>query len=154
MMASGKSTIGKLLSEKLNFDYLDTDLIIERQENKTCNEIFKDKGEKYFRSKELKLISYLSKSNTVIATGGGFPIFNNNMDKLLKIGITIYLKTSPHEIYRRIGNNKSRPLFQGLASLTKSISKRELIYERAHQIISTDNKPFSEIINEILSANR
>ena len=70
------------------------------------------------------------------------------MDKLLKIGITIYLKTSPHEIYRRIGNNKSRPLFQGLASLTKSISKRELIYERAHQIISTDNKPFSEIINE------
>ena len=40
MMASGKSTIGKLLSEKLNFDYLDTDLIIERQENKTCNEIF------------------------------------------------------------------------------------------------------------------
>ena len=154
MMGSGKSTIGKLLSEKLNFDYLDTDLIIEKQENKTCNEIFEDKGEKFFRSEELKLISYISKSNTVIATGGGFPIFNNNMDKLLKIGITIYLKTSPHEIYRRIGNNKSRPLFQGLASLTKSISKREFIYEKAHQIISTDNKSFTEIINEILSAIR
>lgn len=152
MMGSGKSTIGKILSKKFNIEFLDTDLIIEQQENKTCKEIFSEYGERFFRSKELKLIAYLQTKKAIIATGGGFPVYHNNMDKLLKMGSTIYLKTAPEEIYNRISNQENRPLLQGLESLKKTLEKREYIYKKAHKTLITDGKSVSQIIEELIQA--
>ena len=93
MMGSGKTTIGKLLSKVLNFDFLDTDKIIELKEQMSCKEIFKKNGENYFRTMEMQLLPSLKNTNTVIATGGGLPIYNDNFKKLNSIGTTIYLKS-------------------------------------------------------------
>ena len=74
------------------------------------------------------------------------------MDKLLKMGCTIYLKTAPEEIYNRISNQENRPLLQGLESLTKTLEKREHIYQKAHKTLTTDGKSLSQIIEELIQA--
>ena len=94
MMGSGKTSVGKILANHLKFSFIDTDLEIENQENKTINQIFKVYGEPYFRMLEKNLLKNLNKYNFVISTGGGFPIFNDNMSQLLNLGTTIFLETS------------------------------------------------------------
>ena len=72
MPASGKSTIGKLLSKKINYKYFDTDIYLEEKENKKIKNIFLEKGEKYFRDLETKYLKEVSQINkSVICTGGG-----------------------------------------------------------------------------------
>ena len=79
-MASGKTTVGKKIANKLNLIFYDTDKIIEEQEGKTISQIFEDSGEKYFRELENKLaIALKSVENAVIATGGGFVINTQNI---------------------------------------------------------------------------
>ena len=115
-MGAGKSTIGKKLAEKLNYDFLDSDLAIENQQGMTVNSIFSGKGESFFRELESLFIEGLKeKKNMIIATGGGLPCFNNNMDKMKEIGLVIYLKASPQIIFNRILNNESRPLLKNLS---------------------------------------
>ena len=99
MMGSGKTSVGKILAKHLKFSFIDTDLEIENQENKTINQIFKFSGESYFRMLEKNFLKNLNKNNFVISTGGGFPIFNDNMSQLLNLGTTIFLETSLQEIH-------------------------------------------------------
>ena len=111
MMGSGKTSVGKILSNHFKFSFTDTDLEIENQENKTINQIFKVSGEPYFRLLEQNLLKNLNPYNCVISTGGGFPIFNDNMSLLLNLGTTFFLQTSLKEIHHRIGLNTKRPLY-------------------------------------------
>ena len=87
MMGSGKSSIGKILSKKLEFEFIDTDNKIEEIEKKTISEIFKKKGEKYFRNIEESIsINYLKLENKVISLGGGGYI-NPNIRKIASTGV-------------------------------------------------------------------
>jgi len=149
MMGSGKTSVGKILAKHLKFSFIDTDLEIENQENKTISQIFKFSGESYFRMLEKKILKTLDKNNFVISTGGGFPIFNDNMSQLLNLGTTIFLDTSLKEIHYRVGLNSKRPLYNDEFSLKKIYNERIPIYKKAHYTVTTDGKAISELANEI-----
>ena len=146
MMGSGKTTIGKILGEKLNIESFDIDSIIEAQTNKSVSEIFSSYGEIYFRELEKNTIKEIFKpDNKIISLGGGAFENNETRNLLLNNSTIIYLKTSPITIYERIKNDTQRPLLKNKMSIKK-------ITELINLNISTDNKRPNTIINEILGA--
>ena len=152
MMGSGKTTVGKILADEINFKFIDSDDLIEKQEDKSITDIFFFKGEDYFRELEKNLISKFKHKHFVLATGGGLPVFNDNFDKLINIGTIVYLKTSFKELTNyRISNNSTRPIYTDKKAFENILKQREHVYKKAHFIISTDHKSPNEIVNEIKS---
>ena len=152
MMGSGKTTVGKIFADEINFKFIDSDDLIEKQEDKSITDIFLSKGEDYFRELEKNLISKFNHKHFVLATGGGLPVFNDNFDKLINIGTIVYLKTSFKELTNtRISNNSTRPIYTDKKAFENILKQREYVYKKAHFIISTDLKSPNEIVNEIKS---
>jgi shikimate kinase len=154
MMGSGKSTVGKLLSENLGIQFVDLDVFIEQSENLSISEIFKQKGEKYFRQIEKdKILEIFNENNQVISLGGGAFEDDNIRKFLLKNSCVIYLKTSPQKIFERIKNDTTRPLLSGEMSISKIneiLDVREKNYNSAEKIILTDEKEPNLVVDEIL----
>ena len=118
MMGSGKSLIGKILSKKLNFEFIDTDNIIEEKEKKTIPEIFKNNGEKYFRDiEELISLKSLKLNNKVIALGGGGYINPAIRKCAFQKCISFWLNWKNETLINRIKNSKKRPLAMKLNNL-------------------------------------
>jgi len=151
MMGSGKTTVGKILAREIKYNFIDTDQLIEDQENKTCKQILTENGETFFRYLELNLLSSIDYENTVIATGGGLPIFNNNIEILLKKSLVIYIKTSIEDLAKRLKNDNKRAISKEISSLKKILNNRKKTYDLAHQTILTKNKTVNEIVKEIKS---
>jgi shikimate kinase len=150
MMGAGKSTVGRYLAKALNYQFLDTDKLIEKKENRTIEAIFKESGEGYFRNLESDIINHFENKTCVYSTGGGLPIYNKNIGKLKDIGQVIYLKTSTDELLNnRIRNNSSRPMIQDAISFENLLKRRETTYREADFIITTDSKTPKEIATEI-----
>ncbi len=111
IMASGKTSSGKILAKKLSFCFFDSDRIVEKAEGMCIKEIFERKGEAYFRQIEKKALSALSKEkNAVIAAGGGAVKDCANVMALKKNGVIVCLLSSPEAILKRLGKGLSRPL--------------------------------------------
>src|SRR5688500_7926474 len=92
-MGSGKSTVGKKLAQKMTLDFIDLDAYIEKQRQKTISYFFENFGEEKFREIERDaLAELLEKDNVVISTGGGTPCFFDNMEKIKKNGISVYIE--------------------------------------------------------------
>lgn len=161
-MASGKSTIGKALAKKMNFKFIDLDQYIENKEVLSVSEIFKLKGEIYFRKKETSYLKELIESDNkvIISLGGGTPCYGNNMELLLNSedAITIYLKASLNELVKRLSKDKqSRPLIAHLTSeesllefIGKHLFERSNFYCQSSKTINVDNKPKDEIVEDII----
>ena len=154
-MGSGKSTLGKNLAETLNYDFIDSDLWIEKEQGMSIDSIFSSKGEAFFRELELKFIENLNPFNlTIIATGGGLPCFNGNIEKLKEIGTVIYLKVSPELIFERIKFDDTRPLLnkqedqEKIDFIQNKLKERNVFYKQAHFIIDA-NQPIDEQLTEI-----
>ena len=151
MSGSGKSTIGKLLSQTLSVDFIDTDEKIEQKENKTISEIFAYNGEKYFRNIEKNII-FENLTNGIISLGGG--AFENPETRrfLLENSVIIYLETSPEIIFERLKNTANRPLLKNMniEKISSIIKKREKNYKLAPIKILTDNKEKQIIVEEII----
>lgn len=154
MMGSGKTTIGKLLGEKLTFRSIDIDVIIEQNEKRTVSEIFQNEGEKYFRNIERETIKKnFTNKDLIISLGGGAFEDQLTQELLLKNSTVIYLKTSPNVILERIKNNTNRPLLKNQMTVEKIqsiILQRQKNYELANITILTDNKNTDKIVEEIL----
>lgn len=154
MMGSGKTTIGKLLGEKLTLRSIDIDVIIEQNEKRTVSEIFQNEGEKYFRNIERETIKKnFTNKDLIISLGGGAFEDQLTQELLLKNSTVIYLKTSPNVILERIKNNTNRPLLKNQMTVEKIqsiILQRQKNYELANITILTDNKNTDKIIEEIL----
>lgn len=154
MMGSGKTTIGKLLGEKLTLRSIDIDVIIEQNEKRTVSEIFQNEGEKYFRNIERETIKKnFTKKDLIISLGGGAFEDQLTQELLLKNSTVIYLKTSPNVILERIKNNTNRPLLKNQMTVEKIqsiILQRQKNYELANITILTDNKNTDKIVEEIL----
>ena len=137
-MGSGKTTVGLLLSEKLNYTFLDTDQLIEEKEKKKVREIFETSGEPRFRELENEVLKevIVSQNKTVVALGGGSLIRKQNLVSVKKDGFLIYLKTDLLTIRTRIASDPARPLLKE-ASLETLFGLRKPSYEAADFTIET-----------------
>ncbi|SNZ08430.1 shikimate kinase [Persephonella hydrogeniphila] len=151
-MGSGKSTVGKILAEKLKMRFTDIDQLIEKEEGKAIPQIFKEKGEKYFRELEKKMLEKIQEEkNLVVSTGGGLGADRENMEKMKKNGLVVWLDVSFEEILKRCEGDQNRPLLnQPVEKIKKLYDKRIPIYKLAHIHIKTDNKKPEEIAEEII----
>ncbi|QCK16468.1 shikimate kinase [Mangrovivirga cuniculi] len=161
---SGKSSVGKVLSSKLDCDFIDLDEWIEKNEKTSIKEIFAVKGENYFRDLETHALEILSDkfvTGTVISTGGGTPCYNDNIRLLKSTGLLVYLKTDIDVLVKRIESNltekDNRPLFNAvdIESKYKALLRdRSSYYENAHLIVDTGRLTEIEIADLILSEIR
>jgi len=153
-MATGKTVVGKLLAEKIGFQYIGTDELIEKQTNMKISEIFAVYGEPYFRDIETEIVRKVSEfDNYVIATGGGVVLRKENMDLLEKNGIIINLTASPDKIYERAKKSNERPLLNipdPKSEIIRLLNMREPYYKRCNFRINTDNLSVEEVVNECL----
>lgn len=148
-MGSGKSTIAKLLSDALKMPYIDSDIYISDKEKRSIADIFTYKGEKHFRSLEFLFIeSFSTKSNHIIATGGGMPIFND----VKKLGLCIYLQSDFETIKSRILNEEQniRPLFQDIDKALRLYYERTPIYQKVSDYIVDSTKDIQVVVDNII----
>jgi shikimate kinase len=161
-MGSGKSSVGRKLTQVLGYKYLDLDDYIEKIEGKTISEIFKNKGEIYFRKIETKYLSeVISNTNeTIISLGGGTPCYGQNMEliKNAKNATSIYLRASVASLADRLflAKNK-RPLISHIENkealkdfIAKHLFERSVFYSQSDITINTDQKTIDEVIESIL----
>ena len=155
LMGSGKTTLGKILSKKLDKHFYDSDQVIEEKLGVNVPMIFEYEGEAGFREREKDILKELvSKQNIVLATGGGIILSESNRDLLAKNGIVIYLKSNQKDLVLRMKNDKSRPLLKnGNVELIikKLCQEREPLYEEIADFkVATKNKRIYEVVNEIV----
>ncbi len=161
-MASGKSTLGRVLAKKMNYDFIDLDDYIEEKEQLQVSDIFKSKGEIYFRRIETMYLKELldKKSKLVLSLGGGTPCYSNNMETLRENNKvkSIYLKASIPSLVARLKNEKSkRPLIAHIETdellaefIGKHLFERSQFYNLSEVTITTDNKTKEDVIEALV----
>lgn len=162
----GKSTLGRELSARLGVPFVDLDKVIEEEEGASVPEIFREKGEGYFRDLEADCLRQeLDKEEgMILATGGGAPCFHGNMERILKKGLSIYLEVPFEELAERLfaeGVGR-RPLLEGikepagLVSLLKDkFAYRIPYYKKADlHFLNTSDSSVQELIKEIQASNK
>jgi shikimate kinase len=156
-MGAGKTSTGKDLAKALRFDFLDTDQWIEERNNKKIAQIFKDDGESFFRSEEKEAINWIrNHSKSVISTGGGLWINEENRNQLLSLGWCVWLEVSPEVAWKRVKPYlEQRPLLaqesDPLVKIEKMEEVRNPLYQLAHARFLTDNKDSKKVADDILS---
>ena len=152
-MATGKSTVGKQLAERLGWQFVDTDEIIEQEIGMEIAEIFDKRGEPFFRDVETRAARFVSKKNNcVIATGGGIVQKAENMKIFEKNSIVVNLNASPAVIFERAKGNTDRPLLNKpdpMAEIIKLLEYRKPFYARCNITINTDKLTVEEIVEKI-----
>ena len=142
IMGSGKSTIGKMLSNKLEFNFSDIDKMIEIKAKKSIKKIFEEDGEAYFRDLEEKItIDTLDNKKTIVSLGGGAIINKNIRNSIQKNSYNIYLKVDVDILTERLQYSKTRPLIYNKNiknELIKLINEREKFYQEADLIIKNE----------------
>ena len=148
MPASGKSTIGKLLAKKMNYEYYDADRYLERKEDVKISTLFSEKGEAYFRNLETKYLKELSQKNgIIISTGGGAVKREKNMQILGEKGIIVFLNRKIEDIAKE--NHEARPLLQNIDNIYKLYDERIELYNRYSDIIVENNGTLKEVTDRI-----
>ena len=163
-MGSGKSAVGKKLNQLLNYDYYDLDNFIEKIYGTTVENIFKTKGEIYFREIERESLHKIIKKNNnlIISLGGGTPCYFDNIDFLNSFDETktFFLQASISTILNRLNHSKiRRPLISHLRTkleikefVGKHLLERNHFYERSEKRINTNDKTILDVANEIIKS--
>ena len=159
-MGSGKSTVGKLLAEKLELPFIDLDDYIENNLNSKIAEIFAETGEIHFRREEHRLLKEIfeQQDEFVLALGGGTPCYSNNMDLVLDFTSNVfYLKLNIPTLADRLRSEKEdRPLIQHLPDtelpefIGKHLFERSPFYNRATYTLQADQLNEQELVALIL----
>ena len=153
-MGAGKTTVGKKLSKRLGYLFIDTDREIEKEQGCSITEIFKYGGEECFRDLETDILQKLqTKQNHVIATGGGMVLRNENRSLMQSLGSRVYLKVELQELMRRLKKDKKRPLLQKSKPeehILEMLQQRKSIYEEAECIIDTTDLSPHQMVTEII----
>ena len=153
---SGKSTVGRQVSKRLNLGFFDSDLVIEQRLGCSIREFFEREGELAFRVIEQEVLGeLLHRDNCVVSTGGGVVLLQANRDKLGQHRKTIYLHCAPEEIFRRLRHDQNRPLLQvanPLEKLKELYALRDPLYrEVAHCVIQTGGPSIATLANMIVA---
>ena len=154
MMGSGKSSIGALVSKKLNIKFIDIDQEIEKKLGMTILEIFQNNGEKYFRQIEEKItLKLLRKNRSVISLGGGAFLNNKIKKEILDNHLSFWLNWEVSTLIGRIKNSKKRPLAFKISEnkLKELIKNRSIIYSEAMYKINCENLTKNEIAKNIIN---
>jgi len=150
----GKSFLGKAAAEQLSIPFFDTDAMIAAEMGSSVQEIFKLKGEDFFRKKESEVLrSFDSKRKGLIALGGGTPCFHENMEWMNENGITIYLEASAAFLYHRlVREKKERPLISQLTDIdlmiyiTETLVTRSPFYKQAKITINAETCTAAKLV--------
>jgi shikimate kinase / 3-dehydroquinate synthase len=161
-MASGKSRIGRLIAERLQRDFIDTDQMISEKAGKTVSEIFAELGESAFRKMEVEVVEELStRKNLVVALGGGALTQAQIPPLLRKSGMLVRLWATPEVLSERIGRRNTRPLLAGLspedrlAKITAMLEEREKYYQLADFSVESSNQyPEDHVAERVMAALR
>lgn len=150
MPGSGKTTIGYLVSKKLNMNFVDMDTYIEKKENKTISDMFKF-GEEYFRSKETECAKELkSVSSTVIATGGGIVKKQENMESLKYNSLVIFLNRPIENIISDIDINTRPLLKENIENLYNLYNTRIHLYKNYCDFEILNDKTIEDAVQNII----
>ena len=154
-MGTGKSAVGRVIAQKLEFHFIDTDDVIEQTSRAKISDIFAEHGEDYFRDLESQAVKSVAlMKNQVVATGGGVVLRSSNVD-LLRIGGPIFcLNATPKAIWDRVRSSRSRPLLHGPEPLKKIetlLDKRAPHYALADHQIETTGISVDRVADEIIS---
>lgn len=136
-MGSGKTSVGRLVAQRLGFQFVDTDAVVVERTGMQISEIFARHGEPWFRDHETSTLNSLSILNrTVISTGGGVVLRPQNSALLRKLGFVVWLTASEEVIFERVSRNKKRPLLQTddpRQTVHELLEERRALYEEAAQ---------------------
>jgi shikimate kinase len=158
-MGSGKSTIGRKLANKLNFQFFDTDRMVEERFNLNEFEIYQKYGIELYRKTEKEIIHSLNDlKNVIIACGGDLPCYTDNMEKLNRIGKTIYIKMSPKSLAIRLFNARKKrisiqPYLKKMEELEDFIENQlqiqEIIFNQANYIYKGESINIEHLISAL-----
>ena len=154
-MGTGKSHLGKLLSDELKLSFFDTDSLIESQVGMTISKYFSEFGESEFRMREKEILRSLPEQKGVYSCGGGMPCFHNNMDHMLKTGYVIWIKSSIDDIISRISKDDSRPLIRNKESKLRNyvaahLAQRKIYYKQS-QIKVWNRGPIDKTVKRMIN---
>lgn len=155
MPGSGKSTVGRQLSRRLGLPFFDSDHLIEQRLGCTIKDFFAREGEAAFRDVEERVIrDAMQAAASVLATGGGAVLREENRRQLRGGSKVIYLRSTPEELYRRLRHDRIRPLLQvadPLGKLRAMYAERDPLYrETAHFVIETGRPSIPSLVNMIV----
>lgn len=151
-MGTGKSSVGTLLAQQMEWPFVDLDTVIEAGQGSTIREIFNEAGEPFFRQIEhAALVEVSKKEPAVIALGGGTFAQKPNFDLIRQArGVTIWLDCSIEELWQRCSMMDNRPLFRDRESFSQLYEERLPYYRQAEFRIATGGRPPEEIVQEII----
>ncbi len=154
-MGAGKSTVGRLLAERLGYRFYDSDHEIEARTGATIPMIFDIEGEQGFRQREAQVIDELTQlPEIVLATGGGAVLRAENRKHLRSRGFVIYLQSDVDNLFNRVKHDRSRPLLQNKdpkGTLAAILKEREPLYkEVADLVVQTEAVPVGQVVRKIL----
>ena len=154
-MGTGKSAVGRVIAQKLEFHFIDTDDVIEQTSKAKISDIFAEHGEDYFRNLESQAVKSVAlMKNQVVATGGGVVLRSSNIDLLRTGGPIFCLNATPKAIWDRVRSSRSRPLLRGPEPLKKIetlLDKRAPYYALADHQIETTGVSVDRVADEIIS---
>lgn len=153
-MGVGKSSVGRLVAAELQFEFVDTDEVIETRTGVKISEIFAQHGEAVFRKFESDLVAEMAGwSGKVISTGGGLVVNPHNLASLKTHALVVCLWATPDTIYQRTKHQSHRPLLQGpdpLGSIRELLAAREAAYKQADVLVNTEQRSLKEIAAHVL----
>ncbi len=155
LMGAGKTTVGRLLSQKLGKTFFDSDDEIKHRTGVTIPHIFDVEGEPGFRQREAGVIQDLVKrDNIVLATGGGAVLIEQNRVALCENGFVVYLKSTVHDLWHRTRHDRNRPLLQTAdprAKLKELYELRDPFYTQvADLIMPTGKQSLQSMVQQLL----
>ncbi len=154
-MGTGKSSVGKRLAERLGYDFVDLDDLIEAEAHLPIAEIFATRGETAFRAMEREMVARVSgRERCVIATGGGAIVESRNLELLRRTGVVIALTASAEVILSRVGSGGDRPMLWGAdprRRVAELLAERTPAYARADALVDTSTRSVDEVVEHILA---
>lgn len=157
-MGVGKSTVGQILAGLLDFEFIDTDRVIETREGRRISEIFGKEGEPHFRDLETNLIrEYENRPGLILSTGGGLVVRPENLASLRKHALVVCLWASPAVIFERVRHQGHRPLLQTpdpLVRITELLEQRKPAYQQADILVGVDFRSPQETAQYIANSFR
>ncbi|SFP90836.1 shikimate kinase [Caldicoprobacter faecalis] len=154
-MGTGKTTVGKLLAQRIGYRFVDTDQVIEQEVGLSIPEIFLKYGEQHFRQLEKQAIRrILTRSGMVLATGGGAVMDPANFSFLKEKGCVIALDASENTLWERLKAAKDRPMLfsdNPREKMKSLLEMRRPVYYKAHFVLPVDGKSPQEVVDDIIA---